>query len=188
MDKLESRKKKPRGGNSPVIGENGYDLAPGDNSKYLGFAMTVGSLGKVDLKNEEQVETRVNDYFRLCFENDMKPAVSGLALALGISRQTLWAINNDQPLNGQGYRPDLPPGVVESIKKGYAFMENLWESYAQNGKLNPIMAIFLGKNHYHYTDKQEYVVTPNTGGINPTDVETIEAKYAELPEIESNDD
>lgn len=28
-------KKKPRGGNSPVIGMNGYDLEPGDNTKYL---------------------------------------------------------------------------------------------------------------------------------------------------------
>ena len=32
-------KKKPRGGNSPVIGMNGYDLEPGDNTKFLQLNM-----------------------------------------------------------------------------------------------------------------------------------------------------
>ena len=40
-------------------------------------------------------------------------------------------------------------------------MENLWENYMQNGKINPVAGIFLGKNNYGYQDKTEYVVTPN---------------------------
>ena len=51
-----------------------------------------------------------------------------------------------------------------------------------NGKINPVSGIFLGKNLYQYTDKQEYVVTPNTGGISEVDPTIVEAKYAELPE------
>jgi hypothetical protein len=57
----------------------------------------------------------------------------------------------------------------------------MWEHYMMNGKINPVSGIFLGKNNFGYQDKQEYVVTPNTKN-DYVDVETIEQKYAELPE------
>ena len=41
-------------------------------------------------------------------------------------------------------------------------MENMWENYMQNGKINPVSGIFLGKNNFGYQDKQEMVLTPNT--------------------------
>jgi hypothetical protein len=61
-------------------------------------------------------------------------------------------------------------------------LEALWEDYMQNGKINPVSGIFLGKNNFGYSDKQEYVLTPNTGEIEQRNVAEIEAKYAELPE------
>jgi hypothetical protein len=51
----------------------------------------------------------------------------------------------------------------------------------QNGKINPVSGIFLGKNNFGYQDKQEYVLTPSSG-VEAVDAKTIEAKYAELPE------
>jgi hypothetical protein len=60
-------------------------------------------------------------------------------------------------------------------------MEEMWEHYMMNGKINPVSGIFLGKNNYGYADKQEYVLTPNQQS-NIIDAATIEAKYAELPE------
>ena len=47
-------------------------------------------------------------------------------------------------------------------KKAYFLLENLWESYMNSGKINPVSGIFLGKNNFGYQDKTEYVVTPNT--------------------------
>jgi hypothetical protein len=67
------------------------------------------------------------------------------------------------------------------ILDAYAVMETLWEDYMQNGKINPVSGIFLAKNNYDYTDKQEMVLTPNTQQ-ETVDMATIEAKYAELPE------
>jgi hypothetical protein len=52
-----------------------------------------------------------------------------------------------------------------------------------NGKINPVSGIFLGKNNFQYVDKQDFVVTPNTG-VDAVDPATIEAKYKELPEVE----
>ena len=62
----------------------------------------------------------------------------------------------------------------------YDMLEALWEDYMMNGKINPVSGIFLGKNHFGYQDKQEYVLTPNQK--NEVDPVAIEAKYAELPE------
>ena len=52
-------------------------------------------------------------------------------------------------------------------------MEVLWENYSQNGKINPVMGIFLGKNNYGYQDKTEYVVTPNVQQDNDYDPDSI---------------
>ena len=79
-----------------------------------------------------------------------------------INRKTLWAITHDAPTGGAGYKTALPPQVADSIKKSYFLLENLWESYMNSGKINPVSGIFLGKNNFGYQDKTEYVVTPNT--------------------------
>ena len=79
-----------------------------------------------------------------------KGDIAGMAMALnGMSRQTLRAIATGAPTGGAGYKTALPPEVAAAIKKAYFLMENLWENYMQNGKVNPVAGIFLGKNNYH---------------------------------------
>ena len=56
-------------------------------------------------------------------------------------------------------------------------MENLWESYMNSGKINPVSGIFLGKNNFGYQDKTEYVVTPNTQRDSDYDPEDIRRRY-----------
>ena len=56
-------------------------------------------------------------------------------------------------------------------------MENLWENYMQNGKINPVSGIFLGKNNFGYQDKTEYVVTPNTHSDSDYDADDIRKRY-----------
>lgn len=68
------------------------------------------------------------------------------------------------------------------ILKAYDLLEELWEDYMLNGKINPVSGIFLGKNLWSYSDRQEMVLTPNTGGES-VDAATLEAKYKELPEV-----
>lgn len=158
----------------PTPGAFGQDLAePGDNSKYLGHALTIMRMPLVDLNNPEEVRERCEWYFNHCFNNDMKPTVSGLCNAFRITRATLIGWKNGT------YRADTHQAI---ILEAYALMENLWEDYMQNGKINPVSGIFLGKNNYGYADKQEMVLTPNTTMPEPQDVAAIEAKYAELPE------
>ena len=156
-------KRKPRGGNSPVIGMNGYNLNKGDNAKYMAVNIKLYNMPEIDLHNAEQVQQRLTDYFNLYLENDMKPTVAGMALALnGMNSRYLWAITHEGGYTGgDRYKPALPNDVTLVIKKAYNIMENLWESYMNSGKINPVAGIFLGKNNYGYQDKTEYVLTPN---------------------------
>ncbi len=172
------KKGKPRGGNSPVIGDNGLNLEAGDNTKYLSVNIALMNMPDIDMDNVEEVNQRLSDYFALYAQADMKPTVAGMAIALnGRSRQWLWAVTHDGALNGEGYKPALRREVAESIKKAYFLLENLWENYMQNGKVNPIAGIFLGKNNYGYQDKTEYVLTPNQNQDNDYSADDIRARY-----------
>ena len=166
---------------SPVIGDNGLQLDPGDNTRFLTVSMLIAALPKINLRDPAQVDNRIGEYFRIYAENDMKPTVIGLAMALGMDRSTLTSIKNDRPTGGSGYYTSLPQEVALSIKKAYAVMENLWESYMQNGKINPVSGIFLGKNNYGYTDHAEVVVSNANDSGNDYDAEQIKRLYESNP-------
>ena len=167
-------KKKPRGKN---IGETLAPITePGDNQKYIGVSMKLFNLPTIDLKNPDAVQKRLDEYFAIHFEADLKPTVAGMAMALGVDRRRLWEIKTGAKLGG--HTPiDLPTLTVDSIKKAYDFMENLWEHYMHNGKINPVSGIFLGKNNFGYQDKTEYVVTPNMNNDSDFNAEDIRARY-----------
>ena len=171
--KDENKPVKPRGGkNSPVIGDNGLQTEPGDNAKYLAVSMELYKLPAIDLKDPEQVNARLGEYFEIHLKNDLKPTVSGMGMALGLDRRRLWEIktDNEKAMN-------LPTLVSDSIKKAYVIMENLWENYMQNGKINPVSGIFLGKNNFGYQDKTEYVLTPNSNNSDDYNAEDIKKRY-----------
>lgn len=174
----KKKKGKPRGGNSPVIGDNGLNLEDGDNARYMTVNMALFNMPDIDLNNVEEVRQRLNDFFALYTQADMKPTVAGMALALnGMNRRTLWGIVNDAPTGGAGYKTALPPEVASSIKKAYKIMENLWETYMNSGKVNPVAGIFLGKNNYGYQDKTEYVLTPNAQQDSEYSADEIRQRY-----------
>lgn len=171
-------KKKPRGGNSPVIGNNGLMLEAGDNTKILQVNMALMNMPDIDLDNVEAVQERLMEYFDLYAQADMKPTVVGMAIALnGHSRQWLWAVARNGVINGRGDTVNLRPEVSNVIKKAYFMMENQWETYMNSGKINPVSGIFLGKNNYGYQDKTEYVLTPNQQTDSDYNAEDIRQRY-----------
>ena len=148
-------------------------VEPGDNSRYLSHAMAIAELPMIDINSPVEVQERIEWYFTHCFQNDMKPTVSGLCNALKISRDTLMQWKRGT------YRKDTHQ---EMILSAYRVMESLWEDYAQNGKMNPTIAIFLGCNNYGYQDVRQVNLAPIQAPPEQVDVAAIEAKYDELPE------
>ena len=167
------KKKNPRGAGSKALTGEALNLDAGDNAKYLTVSMHLMNLPEIDLNDPEQVIDRLNEYFKIHADNDMKPTVAGMGMALGLDRRRLWEIKTDV----QDRNQDLPTLTRDSIKKAYKLMENLWENYMQNGKINPVSGIFLGKNNFGYQDKTEYVVTPNTNSDNDFNADDIRKRY-----------
>ena len=171
-DVVKKTKKKPRGGNN-ILTDAALNVEPGDNTKYVLLGARLFNLPPIDLKDPVQVNARLNEFFTIHAEADMKPTVSGMGMALGLDRRRLWEIKT----GAQDRNQDLPTLTRDSIKKAYEYMEILWENYMQNGKINPVSGIFLGKNNFGYQDKTEYVVTPNMNNDSDYDAADIRKRY-----------
>ena len=169
---------------APKRKRNRQDLAnygqeyvePGDNSKYIRHALATLNLPPINIADPQQVSNRIDWYFEHCSNNEMKPTVTGFCNALGVHKDTIRSWHTGE------YRADTHQAI---IVKAYRVLEELWEDYMLNGKINPVSGIFLGKNQWSgYLDKQEVVLTPNQQQITPEDVKAIENKYDELPDVD----
>ena len=146
---------------------------PGDNSKYIRHALATLNLPPIDIADPAQVEERIDWYFNHCVDSDMKPTVKGFCNAIGVHRDTVHTWRTGE------FRAGTHQAI---ICKAYDLLEEMWENYMLNGKINPVSGIFLGKNNFGYADKQEYVLTPNQQKVTLDDVKVIESKYDELPD------
>jgi hypothetical protein len=161
-------KNKPRGGNSPIIGDNGISTKPGDNAKYAGILLEVASWPPVDKADVKQLEERFVKYVKYCAENDIKVGNQMCYLAMGITKDDAfhWA-------NG------LTRGDAHGdfIKKVQSFCAGNRELLMQDGKVNPITGIFWQKNYDGMKDQQEYILTPNSPLGPDGDPATLTGKY-----------
>lgn len=146
----------------------------GDNARYLAHAMMTMNLPRIDTSDPKQVEERIQWYLHHCVDNDMKPTVKGFCNAIGISRNTLWNWKCG----------NFRAGTHEEIVlRAYDLLEEMWENYMQNGKINPMAGVFLGVNNFGYRDVKQVNLTPVVENKEEIpDIAAIEAKYAELPE------
>ena len=146
-------KKKNRGSNwMKELSEDGGNVQPGDNARFVRQAMASWNLPPIDISDPEQVNDRLQQYFQFCVDNDKRPQIVGMCNWLGICRDTL-----NSWVRGE-YRSDTHSDI---IKKAYNMMEEMWVDYMQNGKISPPTAIFLAKNFFNYRDVADVVVTPN---------------------------
>lgn len=169
----ENKPKQTR--NRPDLAKFGQEFVEsGDNTKYLHHEIAIMKLPPIDTSNPKEVERRIDLYFEICAQDDMKPTVKGFCNALRITKATLW---NWKVGNFRAGTHE------EIIVRAYSVLEALWENYMMHGKINPMTGVFLGVNNFGYQDVKQVNVTPVTNTQPEViDLATIEAKYAELPE------
>ena len=171
MDQAVKRKR-----NRPDLQQFGYELSePGDNSKATMFKQALNKFDRVDLSDEDAVKQRIDEFWQLCIDFDTKPQVSGMADVLGLDRRRLWEITHDVA----GRNLECSSATRDLIKKEYRKLEVLWEYYILNGKVNPVSAIFLGKNNFGYADRQEITLTPGTPLGDSPDQKQLEERITE---------
>ena len=173
-EEIVKAKKKPRGVSKDMADGKWLQTEPGDNTKIVLTNMKFFDMPKVDLQNPDAVRERLSEYFRIYGEADLKPTVAGMGMALGLDRRRLWEIKTG---NHTSSTPTLPRDVEDLIKKAYEILETTMENYATSGKINPVMSIFMLKNHFGYQDKTEYVLTPNQKTENDYDADDIRKRY-----------
>lgn len=116
-------------------------------------------------QTDEEVEERVKYFFQWCADNDVRPGVELMALALGTTRQTLW---NWQREGGKR-------GEIITIAK--QMLAALIENWGQTGKINPAALCFLMKNNFGYSDNVQVEVSKQENTPKQS-IEEIAAKYA----------
>lgn len=146
------------------------------NRAFTERGLEILSWGDVDVKNPDAVRDRITKFFNDCLDRSIKPTVSALALALGISRETVYRFVRGDVATERVY----PADTVSYIRKAYQILDTLWEDYMINGQVNPASGIFLGKNHFGYRDVVDYTISPGAASASPSQ-EDLDRKYAELP-------
>ncbi len=159
--------------NRPDLANFGAEnCEPGDNARYLRYALVSWDLPPIDISDPVQVENRIREYFTHCAENDRKPNMIGMANWLGVDRKTILNWKNGD-LRSETH--------LRLIKKAVTMLEELWVDYMQNGKVNPASGIFLGKNMFGYKDAQEVVVEPRQPLGESADLKQLEDKLSDIP-------
>lgn len=138
--------------NSPVIGDNGIAVKPGDNARYAGYLLEFLSWGRVDKQNIDELEERLARYVAYCAQHDIKIGNQVCYMALGI--------NKDDVYNWEHQRHGTPEHR-DFIKKVKFICAGNREFLMQDGKINPVTGIFWQKNYDGLKDQQEMVLTPN---------------------------
>ena len=124
------------------------------------------------VKSDEECAERLNEFFQRVAETGEIPTVEKMCLALGTVRQTVYDWE-------QGTQ-----GSVRSvmIKKAKEILASLDAELVSRGKIPQVTYIFRAKNFFGLSDKQEFVLTPNSPLGEAENPATIQGKYTALLE------
>lgn len=114
------------------------EVEEGELSQKISFMQMVADWTFTN--DPDRVEDRVRWFFDQCANFNTRPTVALLAVALNTSRQTMWQWEQ------KGGR------LGEIISQAKRILNALLEDWSVNGKINPVSAVWLQKNHFHYRD------------------------------------
>ncbi len=108
--------------------------------------------------SDDEVEQRIDEYFRFCEQSSVRPGVESLGLALSVSRTAIW--NWEHGIDCSARRQEL-------IIKAKSFITAYIEQCMLSNKMFPGSAIFMLKNWAGYKDTVELTTEQNTGAQTP---------------------
>jgi len=94
------------------------------------------------IKSPLELDAAIDDYYLKCQESEEPFTIIGLAVHMGISKDTIIEYGKN-------------PEFSDSYKKAMALAEKSLVHNALTGGYNPTVSIFLLKNNHGYKDKQE---------------------------------
>jgi hypothetical protein len=101
-----------------------------------------------DRSDPKALDERIDAYFIWCTQYGFKPSVEGLCLALNVSRQALWKIEQEDNKRG------------EAVRGAKQLMSALLEAWQLDGAVKETTAIWLQKNYYGFRDQLDIAAIP----------------------------
>ena len=135
------------------------------------------TIPKPDINDLDSVKRSVALYFQTCAEKNVRPAISGVCVALGITRQQFLEACETGQLSYR-YAPSaisLPSDIWQflvDIRSNYAAMI---ESFLETNMIQPSAGIFLLKNNCGYQDEITHNYNVSRTSV---DLSALAKKYA----------
>ena len=136
--------------------KNPIKSTPAELSIKIRKLKHIYDLPRIDIESNIAVQERIDYYFEYSMSQGLKPNIEGLALAIGISRATLWDWETGRS------RAQVDSSRSDIIKKAKDFIAFLMSNEAMDGNINPITWIFYAKNYFGMKDVQEISVSASS--------------------------
>lgn len=144
-----------------------------------GVGRGVGGGQPLKWKTPEELEEKIEEFYKWCDKNNKKKTVSRLAWYLGTNRTTLLHYEKASEFDWLKHLDeDTRLSYVNAIKRAKAYIESEYEESLFN-KSETTGAIFTLKNNYNWVDKQE-IVTENRTDLDNIKEEELEQRIEEL--------
>lgn len=134
--------------------------------------------GVEPVRTDRECLDRINMFFAHCAETGELPSTEKMALALGVTRQTLW---NWQRGTQGAARKDIIAMAKEVLASIDAELVN-------RNKIPQVVYIFRAKNYFGMSNKTEVVLAPTNPLESTEDREQLQARYARNVPFEESDD
>lgn len=163
----------PKRNNWPT-GQQPTETHPGELAEKLRNLDALRRMPPIDCKDPQAVQARIDHYFEFCDRHELRPGVEGLALAVGVRRETIWKWSHEPGPRG------------DAARHAYALLAALMEEWTLSGRLNPVSGIFLMKNNFGYHDSQQLELSRADMQQMPTETAAqIAERYREFEQIEA---
>lgn len=134
-------------------------------ARALRRTLLIKSLCTSRCTTSQELKERFEKLFLVCLEYNFVPTVEALALSSGISSSQLREIELGK------YHKNS--GMAEIIANAKDMIATFEAELARDGEINSTVYIFRAKNFFGMSDKQEVIVTPNTGIQEPENIDNI---------------
>ena len=170
--KTEQSKPKRRGGNNHPIQSRAGLIQTEEDRQFVSTLLheVLVEYKQTKVRSDEELQNRLNDYFQRCADTGQIPTVEELCMSTGYSSAMIWDIES-------GRRKGFGPETADIVKKAKEFIKTFDAKLVVTGKMNFLAYCFRAKNYYGMSDKNEYVITPNTQAESDYSAEDIARRY-----------
>lgn len=164
--------------NRPMSVEKSNSASQKDISRIV--SNTLGWMKMQPPADDDECEARLYEFFETCAARGEIPSVEKMALALGVTRQSLWNWENGLKSATERRR--------EMIRRAKEALAAIDAELVYENKIQQVAYIFRAKNYFGMSDKTEVAIAP-TDSLDPTTTaEQLKDRYAYDVPFEESDD